>query len=94
MNNPPKTNTEILWEIVEKYSKNMSNEIGSALAEVLSDKLEDIDFQKDMNDISIMEYVIQTYLKKASTTLEELCIEIAKVLKTKINDEFESNKNK
>lgn len=86
-------NSEILTKIIDKFGKNIPTEISSALKEILEQNLEDINFSNDMDEKDSTETIVYDYMRKVSPTLEDLSKQIAEILKSKIQSEYDSEKS-
>lgn len=84
-----RNNYKHLDNVLDNHSKTIPTDISLALKEILEEKLKDIDFSNDMDSKKSTEIVIHDYMKKAAPTLKQLSKQIADILSSKIQSEYE-----
>lgn len=85
-------NSKFLQEIIDKYWKDIPNEISLALKEILEQKLWDIDFDDDMCTKESLDIIIHNYMLKIAPTLKQVSKQIADILMLKMQSEYEEMK--
>jgi hypothetical protein len=83
---------KFLSEIVTDYSKDIPVRISDTLKTILTEKLEDIDFEKDMEKPLSFNEIIYNYLKKVSNTYKGFAEAIANPLLQSMQVQYESKK--
>lgn len=83
-------NAKFLTEIVTDFSKDIPARISETLRTILIEKLEDIDFEKDMQTTRNLKDIIYNYLKKVSTNYKGLAEEIANPLMQTMQVQYET----
>ncbi|MFZ2150642.1 MAG: hypothetical protein WAZ12_04755 [Candidatus Absconditicoccaceae bacterium] len=85
-------NAKYLTEIINKYGKEIPNEISLALKQILEQKLIDINFEDDMISKESLDIIIQDYMRKIAPTLKQVSKQIADILMSKMQSEYEEMK--
>lgn len=83
---------KFLSEIVTDFSKEIPEKISNTLKAILTEKLEDVDFEKDMETKPNLGDIIYFYLQKVSKTYKGFADAIANPLMQTMQVQFESKK--
>lgn len=85
--------TKYLADVISDFSKDIPLRISDIIRQMLCEKLQDIDFEKDMNEKSTIYNVILDYLKLTSVSLEDLAQKVALQLKSNIQLQYQSKRD-